>query len=379
MRILYHHRVRSKDGQFVHIDAMVGALRELGHEVLLVGPAATAQAAFGEDAGAVARLKRLLPRALYETAELGYGLAASRRLLRACRRFRPDVLYERYNLHFPAGALVARRLGLPLLLEVNAPLAAERGRHDGLGLPALARRSEGAIWRAADRVLVVTDVLGRMVEAEGVPARRIVTIPNGIDATRYREPPEGSEARRRLGLEGRLLLGFVGFVRAWHGLDRVLDWLAQRPDAMLSIVGDGPARPELERQAEALGIAGRVRWHGIVEPEQVPAHVAAFDIALQPEVVAYASPLKLFDYMALGRAIVAPDSPNIREILRDESNALLVSGDGLGLALDRLAGDAALRARLGMAAAATIRERDLTWQGNARRVAALAAELAGAG
>jgi glycosyltransferase involved in cell wall biosynthesis len=104
--------------------------------------------------------------------------------------------------------------------------------------------------------------------------------------------------------------------------------------------------------------------------------VAGFDIALQPRAVAYASPLKLFDYMAAGRAIVAPDQPNIREILTDGETALLFDparADGVWTAVLRLAGDAGLRGRLGGAARAEIERRRYTWAGNAARLVAWAA------
>ncbi|MCR5866056.1 glycosyltransferase [Aquincola sp. J276] len=181
------------------------------------------------------------------------------------------------------------------------------------------------------------------------------------------------------GWENALVLGFTGFVRDWHGVDRVLHWMASPsadPRARLLMVGDGPARPELERLAAELGLGERVRFTGVVNREEVPALVAAFDIALQPAVVAYASPLKLFEYLALGKAIIAPRQPNIEEVLVDGSNALLFDParpEAFEAGLTRLGSDAALRQRLAAGAAASIHQQGLTWQANARRVAALAA------
>ncbi|MFC7542629.1 glycosyltransferase [Siccirubricoccus deserti] len=148
----------------------------------------------------------------------------------------------------------------------------------------------------------------------------------------------------------------------------------------LLVVGEGPARPGLELLAAELGIADRVRFTGLAERQAVPSLVAGFDIALQPAAVAYASPLKVFEYMAAGRAIVAPDQPNIREVLEHERTALLFEGGKPGAmwaAVKRLATDPVLRARLGAAARAEVLARDLTWSGNARRAVALAeAEIA---
>lgn len=379
MKILYHHRTASKDGQAVHIEELIAALRELGHEVRIAAPEIGGDGGMGDDASWVHKLKAALPRALYELLELAYTLIAYRRLAAAAREFRPDFIYERYNLFLLAGAMLRRKLGVPLLLEVNAPLAEERNRHSGgLGLPWLARWAERQAWRAADFVLPVTRVLAGHVSAAGVPPERIAVIPNGINRAHFAAAPTPEVAKENLGLTGKLVLGFTGFVRDWHGVDRVIRWMATADapaNAQLIVVGDGPVRAELERLAAELAVAERVRFTGVVDRDRVPEHVAAFDIALQPAVVPYASPLKLFEYLALGKPVIAPRQPNIEEVLADGDNALLFDATEQGAferSLSKLCADASLRARLATAAAATIDRLDLTWQGNARKVTELA-------
>lgn len=376
MRILYSHRIQSRDGQGVHLDSMVAALRAQGHEVLVVGPSAYEEASLGGESRTVATLRRVLPKAAAELAELAYSVPAYLKLARAAAEFRPDAIYERYNLFYLSGAALARRRRLPFLVEVNAPLAEERSRFGGLRLGGLARWTERVVWRAADRVLPVTEVLAGHVAAAGVPRQRIVVVPNGIDLQEFPEPAPPAEAREEL------VLGFVGFVRPWHGLDAVIRAIAAwkgLPRLSLTVVGEGPARPDLERLAAELGIAGRVRFTGLAERHAIPGFIAGFDVALQPASVPYASPLKVFEYMAAGRAIVAPDQPNLREVLEHGRTALLFDPAREGAmwaAVGRLVADPALRARLGAAARAEILARDLTWSGNARRAAALAAEVA---
>jgi glycosyltransferase involved in cell wall biosynthesis len=379
VKILYHHRTASKDGQAVHIEELIGALRELGHEVRVVAPDIGNGESMGEDATWVHKLKAALPKSIYELLELAYSLVAYRRLAAAAREFRPDFIYERYNLFLLAGGMLRNKLGIPLLLEVNSPLAEERGRHSGgLGLPWLARWAESRAWRNADFVLPVTRVLAGHIIAAGVPADRIVVIPNGINRDHFAAAPASEAAKQKLGLAGKLVLGFTGFVRDWHGVDRVIRWMATADapaNAALMVVGDGPVRGDLERLAAELELQDRVRFTGVIDRDRVPEHVAAFDIALQPAVVAYASPLKLFEYLALGKAVIAPRQPNIEEILTDGDNALLFDAAEAGAferGLSRLCGDAALRERVAAAAAATIDRHDLTWLGNARKVADLA-------
>ena len=380
LKILYHHRTASRDGQAVHIEEMVSALRKLGCEVIVVEPPSTAGARFGADAGGVSHLRRLLPKAASELLELGYNWLAYRRLKRACREHRPDVLYERHNLYLLAGKWLKRRLKLPYLLEVNAPIALERSQHGGLGLPGLARRLEAAAWKAADVVLPVTAVLADMLVEQGVQRERIVVIPNGIELGAYERAPARAEAKKRLGVEGRLVLGFAGFVRAWHGLDQVIDFIAEagRPELLLLVVGDGPACGALAQRARERGVAEQVRFAGIVERKDIPAYLAAFDVALQPAATPYASPLKLFEYLATGCAIVAPRQPNLEEVLTHEENALLFAAEtpgALGDAIGRLVGDALLRERLGCNAKKTISRGAYTWNGNADRVVRQAQRL----
>jgi glycosyltransferase involved in cell wall biosynthesis len=217
------------------------------------------------------------------------------------------------------------------------------------------------------------------VEAAGVNSEHIEVIPNGINADDFGGEFDNEQAKRSLGLEGRLVLGFTGFLRDWHGLEKVIELLASaNPGWHLLIVGDGPARDALEKRAMTLNVTNRLTITGVVGRDDVAAHVAAFDIALQPAVVDYASPLKLFEYMALGRPVVAPAQPNIMEILTDGENALLFDPRdprGLGSAVERLSRDPGLRQRIGDAARRTIQSRRLTWADNAIRVTGLFAGL----
>lgn len=382
MKILFHHRIASLDGQAVHMNELVEALRAQGHEVVIIGPRSTAQLQFGGSARAIDILKQRLPRAAYEVLELGYNLVVLARLHRALARHRPDAVYERYNLFTVAGSWLCRWRGLPYLVEINAPLALERTQNGELSLRALGRWSERLVWRSADYALPVTEVLAEHVARAGVPRKRIVVVPNGVNWQRFADLPTREEAKRRLGLSGRLVLGFAGFVRAWHGLDHLIDFLAARGglyNAHLLLIGDGPARAELEARAARGGVADRLTVTGVLDRGQVARHLAAFDIALQPGVTAYASPLKLFEYMAAGCAILAPNNANIQEVLTQRENAVLFEPDEAGAltrALEDLCRDGALRERLGQAARQTLFARDLFWASNAARVAALCAQAA---
>ena len=235
------------------------------------------------------------------------------------------------------------------------------------------------------RMFPVTEVLANILVGMGVKRERIRVIPNGINPKNFAQVPSTEEAKAAQGVQGRMVIGFIGFVREWDRLDRIVNWLAQRPaddPAMLLIVGDGEERPKLEQQAKALGIAHKLKFTGVVARSQVPAAAASFDIALQTALVPYASPLCLFEYMALGKAILAPDQPNHHEVLVGGVDADMYDPDdnaSIEKRLDVLAADAELRARLGSAAKKALLDRQYVWAGNARRVAEVAAQVRAAG
>ena len=384
MRILYHHRIASKDGQITHIEEMVDALRALGHEVQIVGPDVhQTDTGQGGSAGWVGRLKATLPGAVYELAEAAYSLVAYRRLKTAVAAFRPDVIYERYALFQPAGVWVSRATGIPLLLEVNAPYALARRKYNQLRLGWLADRFERFTLCGATTVFPVTQVLGDMLVGMGVQRPRIRVVPNGINPDNFAKLPSADAAKSRFGLASRTVIGFIGFVREWDHLDRIVTWLSRRPaddGACLMVVGDGPVRAALEAQARALGIAHKLVFTGVLPRSEVPAAAMAFDVALQTALVPYASPLCLFEYMAMGKAILAPDQPNHHEVLVQDVDCTMYPPDaaaGIEQQLDRLLADAGLRERIGTQARQALRDRGYYWAGNARRVVVAAEAVLG--
>jgi glycosyltransferase involved in cell wall biosynthesis len=377
MKILYHHRTASRDGQSTHIVEMIGGLRAEGHSVEECSPPMAPDDASGGSPGWVGRLKILLPRQVYELAELAYSWIAYRRLAEAIKKDRPDGIYERYNLYLLAGAWAKKRFGLPLILEVNAPMAVERRQYGGLSWPRLADWAELYVWKRADVILPVTQVLADYMVSKGIDPARIQVIPNGINEDHFKNLPTTTEAKDRLGLSGRLVIGFTGFVREWDRLDRIMIWMAKHAathNVHMLVIGDGPARAEIEACAAQLGVADRLSFTGAVPREQVPTLSMAFDIALQTALVPYASPLCLFEYLALGKAIVAPDQPNHHEILSTGINALLYDPDdvvGIEKALDALCQDGVLRERIASAAPELIFRKQLTWRQHARKVVGL--------
>jgi glycosyltransferase involved in cell wall biosynthesis len=363
----------------IHIREIVSALRGLGHEVLVEALAGDpTQPVVTRRQSKLAGLRRSIPDAMYEVAELGYNIVGYRRLLRAARHFRPDVIYDRYNSYSTAALRAARRLGVPLLLEVNAPVAYEREMYEHLRLkfPALARRYERRIFEGADRIFVVSTPLKRhLVETIGIDESKIVVLPNGVDPDRFSPSIDGTAVRQRYRLDDRLVIGFVGILRPWHGVDLLLtafQRLRERfPTVHLLIIGDGPIQAQLESQARDLGIADAVTFTGRVAYADVPAHIAVMDVTVSPQATFYASPMKILEYMAMRKLVVAPSMDNIRDIIEDRVSGLLfTAGDSGSLqwALTEALQDLELKCRVIESAHRRVVER-FNWRHNAEVIA----------
>ena len=248
----------------------------------------------------------------------------------------------------------------------------------GISLDGLAKWTQNYCWRNADKALPVTDVLANYLREVGVKEDNIEVIANGINEESFYAPT--TIPTELPNLENKTVIGFVGFVREWHGLDRVLTIMKtfNDPNLFFLIIGDGPAVSDLKTQAAEMNLSEQMFVSGIVQRVDMPNWVAQIEIALQPDVVAYASPLKMLEYLALGKAIIAPDTDNIKELLVDNENALLFDisdSESFSERLITLLKSVELRKTLGKNAANTIKEQSLTWLNNGKRITALFEKL----
>jgi glycosyltransferase involved in cell wall biosynthesis len=349
-------------GGSTHIHEVACGLRALGHKVLVVARSDPSHAIHALECGVPLRTSRWRK----ELAMLAFP-----QILRYVRAFKPDVVMERFYNFAGAGVLAARMKGIPALLEVNAPMIDPPGslksRVDRALLGSMRRWAvRQARWSAA----IVTP-LASTVPAE-VSRGKIDELPWGANIDRFNPALRASDnvnrARRKveLGLDPETPVAvFLGSFRAWHGVAHFAEAarrLAHAGDNLAFLaIGGGPELQPLQEQVESWDLpSGRFVFAGPQPHDQVPQMLALADIGVAPfDLSAHAplrafgfywSPLKVFEYMAMGLPVVTVDVAPLNEIVRPGKEGLLYQSgdtDGLVEALRHLGSDLALREMLG--------------------------------
>lgn len=326
-------------GASAHVRSMVSAFKELGHSVTVVTSGGEPSGIGGSVihvpkqkireaiAGHVeARLHRAL-RHLWNNA------AVEETLARTLEAEYPDLVYERYSPFGVAGALIAHTLGIPHVLEVNAPLAREGAQYRRQALTDAATALEQSTFSATRLIRCVSSQLREELIEAGVVPEKIVVVPNGVDSGLFCvDGPRYSDS-----LEGKFVIGFVGSLKPWHGIETLaaaFRILAQNAHFHLLVVGDGPMAKALEPLRDER--PGQVTLMRAVPHADVPFYVRAMDVAVAPYPPLerfYFSPLKVLEYMAAGRAVVASRIGQLEEMIDHGRTGLLVPpGDAKALA-----------------------------------------------
>ncbi|MGH2704392.1 MAG: glycosyltransferase family 4 protein [Actinomycetota bacterium] len=316
------------------------------------------------------------------------NMAASRRWTipeGAWRRFNLVFVWQYHGIFRHAGFGLARALGRPLVLFVDAPQVWEAEkwgvRRPGWGR-LLERIGERPQLLAADLVACVSDEVAASVASLGAREERILVTPNGVDLERFNPSVSGAQIRERFGLQGKLVVGWVGSFRPFHGLAVALQAIAvlqrEMSDLALLLVGDGQERPSTQRIARELGLRD-VIFTGTVPHREIPGYVAAMDVGLllhRSDHEFHYSPLKLREYLACGKAVVAVARGEVARTLSDGVDALLLghpTAEALASSIRRLESPL-LREALGKAGRARA-EREWSWDRCLDQVEELTAEL----
>jgi glycosyltransferase involved in cell wall biosynthesis len=279
-----------------------------------------------------------------------------------------------------AGVLAAKRIRVPLLLEVNDASFIDRIRQ--LKFKWLAGRIEKYIFKKADAIITVSNYFKDQIVSSGVASEKIAVIPNAANTDLFSSSVSSKRVRRRFGLNGKVVIGYIGSMVSYQKVQYLLELtdeiVSHDKRAVLFLVGNDKKLAKewhsfIEKRRDRVVIAGTVSH------EMIPEYIAAMDIAILPHSNRHGSPMKIFEYMAMGKAIVAPRLPPLEEVLVHGTEALLIEPDDKNDLMKRivqLLDDEGLRRTLGTNAAEKVKNVH-NWTKNAERVISIYNELLG--
>ena len=373
-------------GSVGHVAGVVKGFHQLGHQVQIFST--DTLPGIPPDVAPVKVVKPWLPLRLPKIRLLG-PLVYNLQLLSAIRRnlpnFQPDFIYQRHSNFNCVGALLARHLKSPLILEVNGLIVhwAREERSTWLLLLApLARLIEQFAFQHTTLFVAVSKVVRDQLVAEGVQPEYILVNPNGVDPDIFHPDKCASTLRESLKLNDKIVVGFIGTFGHWHGIEVLAQAIPQavkaNPKLHFLLIGDGPLRPHIEQIVHKQNAARHVTFTGLIPYEQAPQYLAACDIFVSPHSPPktdrfIGSPTKLFEYMALAKGIVASNLEQIGEVLEHKQTAVLVEPgnvDELVAAILYLAEHPDEAVRMGQRARQVALDK-YTWLKNVERVMAV--------
>ncbi len=384
MRIAYVSADRGipvfgEKGASIHVQEMMRAFAALGHEARAVAARRGEGLPRGLIVEEVGQTVAGAGRGDKERAAIAQADAIAARLVALHAEWPFDLIYERYSLWSAAGIRAGRRLGVPAVVEVNAPLRLEQAAFRSLVCEAEAAAIEAEVIAGASALVAVSGQVADWLLGAGAAAGRVHVVGNAVDTAHFR--PDVAPADLPGIPAGSFVVGFTGSLKMWHGVDVLMEafrgFRAAEPRAHLLVLGDGPKRGWIEGFVAGAGIAGAMTLAGWVDHAALPPLIARMDVATAPYPASethYFSPLKLYEYLAMGRPVLASDIGQTSELLSGSAAAVLLPpGDAGALAAEmlRLSRSPAACRRMARAAAAEGARHD--WTRNARAVLRLAA------
>ena len=330
MRILYLCAdpgvpVLGRKGCSTHVREICRALERAGHQVVIVCADRGKDLDHAEGLRIVEIPPPRSPLLGLDGRLLLYNRRFNSALRRILNRFPCDIIYERLSLYSFSGDALAMRHKIPRVLEINAFLSTEQ--RDRLHFPWLARWADYYIVRRARRVIVVSEPLREVVASLGIPRSHIHKMPMSADVRHFTPEKSAERIQKRFGLEGKYVVGYVGALTGWHGINLLYDvarLLERRMDNFVFfLVGGDEKKLRLHRQkARQLGLESRFILVGSVPYEEVPEYVRAMDVTIVPDTTYWSSPTKLFEYQASGVPTVAPRYAAILEAMEEGKEGL---------------------------------------------------------
>lgn len=339
LNILYHHRTQGRGAEGVHITSIVRALQAMGHSVTVLSPpgvdpldpkhSAPVDKSRVKTGGVQTLWKwisRHLPNFLFELAEIGYNLPAWWRLRRMLATQKFDLVYERYAFFLVAGSIVARRHGIPFVLEANEVSGiAHRARPQSY--PRLCAWFERILFAHCTGIHTVSSRLKQMILDQGVADARVHVVPNAFDVAKIKTHGKNPALIERYHLQDKLVLGFAGWFDHWDRLDFFVDVFRElrktHGNLHLLLIGDGPVLADVRKIIARDDLAPHVTLTGPVTRDKIYEYLSLIDIAVLPHSNDFGSPVVMFEFMGLKIPVVAPRLPPIMDVHTNGKTGML--------------------------------------------------------
>ena len=367
-------------GDAIHITNFIDTLAKLGHTIFLIRKNTT------EIMNNKFKIFNIEPSIkFWKFFKLSYNIELYIKGSSIINNEKPEILHERENYLYFGGFLLACKYKIPYVLEVNAPLLYERGRYHSYISCKFQEMLEKKMFEKANKIIVVSNILKNYLISIGVPFEKIVVVPNGADGELFNPNISGQDIRNKYCLENKKVVCYSGSLdQQWQGIEYLIKAAKIINSIDLSvkflIIGNTTNQEEILKK-----VLDNVIFTGSVSHADVPLYLAAADVLVAPYIVEkdfedigfYNSPIKLFEYMAMGKAIVTSNIGQISEIIDHGRTGLLIKpGNHQELANNilMLIRDNDLREALGSNARIEF-ERNFTWEKNARRIISIYEDL----
>lgn len=384
-KVLYLHRTQGGGVEEVHISGVARAFETAGIAVDILSPRSferlsergrrSDEVGQKTDKSRLTLISRYAPELLFELMEIIYNLVALYKLTRrGVKNY--DLVFERYSIFGVVGALLAKYRKLPFVLEVNYTSNSPLVRRRSALLKPLARITDRWVFRTATLITPVSSALrDELVQRYGVPVEKALVLPNAAD-------PANFKTRDREHFFTRTkTIGFVGGFYLWHGLDILIKAFAtiagSFPEARVLLIGDGPELEKTRLLVAELRLSKQVIFGGRKMHHELPKIMSEFYLGVMPDSNDYGSPMKIFEYMALGLPVVAPDYGPIHDAITNGKQGLIFERrniSALAEALAKLLSDRELAESYGSCGRATVVS-ERNWNANVSKILAALAGL----
>ena len=321
-------------GSSSHVFNLLKALRESGHQVTSVLPGEgtherKAKASFGY-------VKNMTPSVvstwLRDAYEIYHDVHFAKTYKNLFQDRKYDFIYERLSYFHQSCSKLAESINLPYIIEIHSTIQARNMFENTAHFSLLAKRIQDNVMKKANAIIVVSESLRKIYIQQGIPSNKIKVVPNGVDE-RHFDPAKvnGERIRRKYGLEGKTVIGLVSSMNKCHGIDLLIEAMEKvvQEFSNVRLLLVGPYENYGHSKKISKNQKGFLITTGAIPYIEISQYIAAMDICVLSSIAISGSPIKIFEYGAMGKPLIAPDYPAIRELLLQNEPAILYRPDNI--------------------------------------------------